>query len=68
MPREITTLTGCDFDIDKMYLMLNEFDFKTDYDFKGAKRKFLDISPEYINALNNKANPDYEIANKDYNE
>lgn len=43
LPAEITTLSGSDFDVDKLYIMLPEFDIiKYDYrrameDFKGSK-------------------------------
>lgn len=39
LPAEITTLSGSDFDVDKMYIMLPEF--KVDkYDFRRAKQDF----------------------------
>lgn len=38
LPAEITTLSGSDFDVDKMYIMLPEFEIK--YDFNKAKQDF----------------------------
>lgn len=45
MPQEITFLTGSDFDIDKMYLMMKAFNFSIDSSEKGIKtltEEFLD--------------------------
>lgn len=39
LPAEITTLSGSDFDIDKLYVMLPEFEV-IKYDFKKAKADF----------------------------
>lgn len=36
LPAEITTLSGSDFDVDKMYIMLPEFNIKKLYNIKGA--------------------------------
>lgn len=36
LPAEITTLSGSDFDIDKLYIMLPESDVKKNYNIKGA--------------------------------
>lgn len=64
MPKEITTLSGSDFDIDKMYIMFKEFhnsktdwkklkeDFKKTITEKGAERKkkldALDLAIDYL--------------------
>ena len=40
MPREITTITGSDFDIDSMYMMLKEFNFNEE------TGKFETIKPD----------------------
>lgn len=39
LPAEITTLSGSDFDVDKMYIMLPEFKIEK-YDFRRAKQDF----------------------------
>lgn len=39
LPAEITTLSGSDFDVDKMYIMLPEFRV-IEYDYSRAKRDF----------------------------
>ena len=39
LPAEITTLSGSDFDVDKMYIMLPEFRIEK-YDFRKARRDF----------------------------
>ena len=39
LPAEITTLSGSDFDVDKMYIMLPEFRIKK-YDFRKARQDF----------------------------
>lgn len=39
LPAEITTLSGSDFDVDKMYIMLPEFKIDK-YDYKRAKQDF----------------------------
>ena len=54
MPREITTIVGLDFDIDSLYLMMKEFNFKTNYDWKQAWADF------YLE------NPSMERAEDDY--
>lgn len=40
LPAEITTITGSDFDIDKLYIMLPEFRTTQKYDLKTAWRDF----------------------------
>ena len=40
LPSEITTLSGSDFDVDKLYVMLPEFDI-IEYDYKKAKQDFI---------------------------
>lgn len=39
LPAEITTLSGSDFDVDKMYIMLPEFKIEK-YDFRRAQQDF----------------------------
>ena len=46
MPKEVTLLTGSDFDIDKMYIMLKDF-FQGDmYNIEEAWQDFYENSPE----------------------
>lgn len=40
LPAEITTLSGSDFDIDKLYIMLSEFNINKIYDIKKAWEDF----------------------------
>ena len=40
LPAEITTLSGSDFDVDKLYIMLPEFKVNKDYDIKAAWEDF----------------------------
>ena len=46
LPAEITTLSGSDFDVDKMYIMLPEFDVIR-YDKEKAKKDFKRYSKQY---------------------
>lgn len=41
MPKEITTLTGSDFDIDKMYIMFKSFNKKETVDYNAVKRDIM---------------------------
>ena len=49
LPAEITTLSGSDFDVDKLYVMLPEFNV-VEYDYRRAKRDFKG-EQSVINAL-----------------
>lgn len=40
LPDEVTAITGSDFDIDKDFIMLYEFDI-IEYDYTGAKKDFI---------------------------
>lgn len=57
LPAEITTLSGSDFDVDKLYIMLPEFRIRKEYDIKAAWDDFYldsanaDISSEIKNVL-----------------
>lgn len=57
LPAEITTLSGSDFDVDKLYIMLPEFRLRKDYDMKAAWNDFYadpanaDISDEIKGTL-----------------
>lgn len=51
MPAEITTMTGSDFDIDKMYIMLPEADAHFNYDKDAARRDYNDTFHENIDEI-----------------
>ena len=55
LPMEITTITGSDFDVDKMYIMQKEFNFDEDTGgFKTVKYDInKDVSTMSLNARNN---------------
>lgn len=64
LPAEITTITGSDFDIDKLYLMLPEFNV-IKYDYAKAKyyyAKEKDAVSQLSEALNQMAGEDSEIS------
>ena len=42
LPADITTISGCDFDIDKLYLMLPSFGISR-YNMKKAREKFEEV-------------------------
>lgn len=46
MPKEVTLLTGSDFDIDKMYIMLKDFTQNDYYNIEEAWEDFYQNSPE----------------------
>lgn len=46
LPAEITSLSGSDFDIDKLYIMLPEFNIKRNIDFGKAWRDFYNENPD----------------------
>ena len=51
MPKEVTTILGVDFDIDTMYLMFKEHNFKTKIDNLKKDRDFREANPEWQNVL-----------------
>lgn len=46
MPAEITTITGLDFDIDSMYLMLRKFMLTNEYNRTKSHNDFIDNSEQ----------------------
>lgn len=70
LPAEITTLSGSDFDVDKLYIMLPEFKLRKDYDIKAAWDDFYtdpdnaDISEE-INKVLEVGLEDYKAKHPD---
>ena len=51
LPAEITTLSGSDFDVDKLYIMLPEFNIKKLYDIKGAWDAFYLNNPDIVDEI-----------------
>lgn len=51
LPSEITTISGSDFDIDKLYIMLPEFKIDYDYNIESAWKDFYRANPEIYNHL-----------------
>lgn len=51
LPSEITTISGSDFDIDKLYIMLPEFKIDYNYDIESAWKDFYSANPEIYNHL-----------------
>lgn len=51
LPAEITTLSGSDFDVDKMYIMLPEFNIKKLYNIKGAWNDFYLNNPDIVDEI-----------------
>ena len=51
LPAEITTLSGSDFDVDKMFVVLSSF-FVSEYRMADARRKFAETNDMYKALLN----------------
>lgn len=51
LPAEITTLAGSDFDVDKLYIMLPEFNIKKVYNIKGAWDDFYLNNPDIVEEI-----------------
>lgn len=51
LPAEITTLSGSDFDVDKMYIMLPEFNIRKLYNIKGAWDDFYLNNPDIVDEI-----------------
>ena len=51
LPAEITTLSGSDFDVDKMYIMLPEFNIKKLYNIKRAWDDFYLNNPDIVDEI-----------------
>ena len=51
LPAEITTLSGSDFDVDKMYIMLPEFTIRKLYNIKGAWDDFYINNPDIVEEI-----------------
>lgn len=53
MPKEVTLLTGSDFDIDKMYIMLKAFNLKTSYESTLKNALIKTIGKNNLSGSNN---------------
>ena len=51
LPEEITTITGSDFDVDKIYMMYHSLNFKNIYDIKAAWDDFYKSHPEVVKEI-----------------
>lgn len=82
LPAEITQLSGSDFDIDKLFLMIPEFQMREVYDLKAAWDEFYQEHPELVQEISDakqrnfarafdefvKENPDVDTSNVDMDE
>lgn len=51
LPEEITTPTGSDFDVDKIYMMYHSLNFKNIYDIKAAWDAFYKSHPDIVESI-----------------
>lgn len=51
LPEEITTTTGSDFDVDKIYMMYHSLNFKNIYDIKAAWDAFYKSRPDIVESI-----------------
>lgn len=51
LPAEITTLSGSDFDVDKLYIMLPEFNIRNIYNVKEAWDNFYSSNLDIVNEI-----------------
>lgn len=51
LPEEITTTTGSDFDVDKIYMMYHSLNFKDIYDIKAAWDDFYKSHPDIVESI-----------------
>lgn len=51
LPEEITTITGSDFDVDKIYMMYHSLNFKSIYDIKAAWDAFYKSHPDIVESI-----------------
>lgn len=51
LPEEITTPTGSDFDVDKIYMMYHRLNFKDIYDIKAAWDAFYKSHPDIVESI-----------------
>lgn len=51
LPEEITTTTGSDFDVDKIYMMYHSLNFRNIYDIKAAWDAFYKSHPDIVESI-----------------
>lgn len=51
LPEEITTTTGSDFDVDKIYMMYHSLNFNNIYDIKAAWDDFYKSNPDIVKSI-----------------
>lgn len=51
LPDEITTTTGSDFDVDKIYMMYHTLNYKSLYDIKRAWDDFYKANPDIVSEI-----------------
>lgn len=51
LPEEITTTTGSDFDVDKIYMMYHSLNFKNIYDIRAAWDDFYKSNPDIVESI-----------------
>lgn len=51
LPEEITTTTGSDYDVDKIYMMYHSLNFKSIYDIKAAWDAFYKSHPDIVESI-----------------
>lgn len=66
LPEEITTTTGSDFDVDKIYMMYHSLNFKNTYDIKKAWDKFYQTHPEVVSEIEESKRINFERAMKEF--
>ena len=69
LPAEITTLSGSDFDVDKLYIMLPEFNIKR-YNMKQARQDFAKMNAIFNKVMSTFTNSQLaeDILNEDTND
>ena len=62
LPEEITTITGSDFDVDKIYMMYHSLNFKDIYDIKAAWDAFYKSHPDIVESIEESKRVNFERA------
>lgn len=62
LPEEITTITGSDFDVDKIYMMYHSLNFKNIYDIKAAWDAFYKSHPDIVESIEESKRVNFERA------
>lgn len=62
LPAEITTMSGSDYDVDKLYIMLPEFTSRNKYDMKKAWDDFYKDNPDVAKKIKEEKEYNFERA------